>query len=270
MNTIKESFTPDTLLDFMRKHKENMPNAHSIKYKDKEYCPATYDETIDLLTFGDAANSTIIDMKVDALSGNSDGKRTTLQNSYTGSKLNIGRYVNGYPQCMMKVKKKEIERGELNILVDITCNASISTESIQNRGAAILSAIDKLRDKYFIKLTVISFIQNSTFFQFPKPYTHSDTRVTIDTKNSYSRSLCAFFLVNPAFLRRCILAKIEDICNDDNPAGYGKKADSKPEYDAGNTVYFPGITDNAPYCTITAAQEYVQKLIDNATTKRGR
>ena len=63
-----------------------------------------------------------------------------------GAFVDMGAFVSGEPECMMRRVKKPVKRKVARILVGLSASCAISAETLRWRGAAALALIDRLEE----------------------------------------------------------------------------------------------------------------------------
>jgi hypothetical protein len=147
-----------------------------------------------------------IDVRVNELNARSGETETIdLYRGVTGDYFDVGLVLSGEPECWYQFETQETPSKEITVWVNMSAVCSQNQKNIYNRGAVICNLIDKLRKEYFVKI-IFCFGGNS---QHGYKYESVEIRMTMDTRNGYSRSLLAFCTAHPGLLRRCYFAVLE-------------------------------------------------------------
>lgn len=132
-----------------------------------------------------------------------DSKFQTFHN-YSGHVVDMGRYVQGDPECMLDyVDVPQAGMGKVvRILINITASAYISAEDIQRRGVAVVALIDTLHKLGVgMELWVEDAIHGSGD---GKKYA---TRAKIhDSESMMDIDSLMFALAHPSMLRRIVFS----------------------------------------------------------------
>lgn len=193
-----------------------------------------------------------------------------------GRQLNVGRFLQGRPDCWLNPVESEEAGGRfISILVSASYNAMIKEEAIKNRGAAIVSLIDHLEHSgYRVKLDVCDPTKNGKddliFYRINlKNY---DEPVDLST--------VAFATAHPAMQRRIMFGVYESLPSNLADmfgafAGKGKMAPIGDVHASGlskqisdwdyNIEMTTDNTMNKTFKDIEASQKWVQKQIDLIT-----
>lgn len=197
-----------------------------------------------------------------------------MQGRYKAEGLDVaGAYpfvpnaVGGDPLCMVS-RGLEMARTKplFRIMVSVSYSAGVSTATIINRGAAILSWVDKLESMgYMCELMAVCGTKASGYCPPGSlanlicafPIKQAGATVSIDRT--------AFMLAHPAMLRRLIFACYEkegDLAEGWS-SGYGMPNDALPDkLKVGHSIYFPCLhADKSDYSTPEKAISGVERTI---------
>jgi hypothetical protein len=200
---------------------------------------STWDESLSFLENGWPEGSDLIEKQV--LKIEDIIAKSILKEEYRmdveGLFFDTGLYNSGNPECWFEPVPEPVKQETLDIIINTGYSGYISGSSVINRGAAIMSTIDSLRERFFLNLTITKFTGNL-------PGASKDMRINlpVDTDNLYSRSMVAFMVAHPAFLRQIIFSVWEKFMgkNDLSPYGYTKQLENLPP----EIIYFPGVRND--------------------------
>jgi len=138
-----------------------------------------------------------------------------------GADVNVGRYLDGNPDCMINFRKAERTGSPV---VTISVNASLGgghgTDIIEARGAAIAALVDLMEMAGVrVELWAGSLTQGRS-----KTDTYAQRVCIKQANDALDIDRVAFCLAHPSFLRRLSFAE-RDLCSDDTQRkamGYGK------------------------------------------------
>jgi len=129
----------------------------------------------------------------------------------TGDFIDMGRFVDGTPECCGLITLEPMPQESINIVVNIGANAGVSAESMKTRGGALVALIDNLQKKYFVNLQLV----NNTERDNQGHEYNTRLIFNVNMQNEYSRDLLAFYLSNICMLRRVCFAIREMFMNAD-------------------------------------------------------
>jgi hypothetical protein len=217
-------------------------------------CIYTWEQAIEMLRFGWKEGAERITEIANSFSGKLDvveEKAFEIEYDVVGDYIDMGRFMSGEPECFGRIDIVEREKQSITVKVSASFAAHVKSSTIERRGAAILSLIEKLRRNNHVKLI----IENKTYFNmYNKELT---IQCHIDTHNEFSRDQLAFYLANSAFLRRILWNVKETVFDTNKASDYGSPRDGEE----GN-FYFNSLTsNNYPWSNNSDATEYIEKLL---------
>ena len=259
---LKLTFTLDEFTKYVADYKN--PNSEARTYKGTYFCDQTWNESIDLLQRGWAEGIKDIDLTISKIADESFVKENDLVRDVTGDFFDVGLLMTGEPECWFSETQVETPKKELNVVVSCSFSAFATKEQITNRGAVITAFIDRMRKDHFVNLT----LSNRVTFESYKTVKYKDLEicVTIDTENFYSRSVLAFIIACPSFLRRIMWGAKERAENHDTCDGYGHPSTSSH---TDKDVYFPQLCADtvSEYKTIDSAKRVLENLINRHSAR---
>jgi hypothetical protein len=209
-----------------------------------------------------------VEMPLDALQTN-DMLLPRVEAAVVGGRVNVPAMLSGSPVSMYRVHQSHKVKRVIRLGVDIGGNCRIESETLYNRGSAVLSAVDTLNAAGFaVEVTALQ-----TFC------TDNDS-IILETlikeaDRSWSPDSFAFALANDAFFRHFGWYMVADmvVTGDKEQRAAAKRvrysglgngtrgeALKLPErYD----LFFPYITDNAPYNSPESARATVRDYVNN-------
>ena len=132
------------------------------------------------------------------------------EHAVSGACVNVGAYLTGAPECMLEFKPTEKAGAQpVDLLVSFSYAAIMDADTICNRGAAILAAVDALEHRG----CTVSVIAESTSYGCTKS---TGARYDVTYRVVLKRQgevldvdALAFALMHPAFCRRLEFAALE-------------------------------------------------------------
>jgi len=184
---------------------------------------------------GDPEVAKLISPKDVELASCGNASRTCFD--VAGDYVDIGRYLTGEPECMGTTKKTG--KPIINIMINASILSDISSESIQERGRAVLEIMSGLETNgYNVEITLVFSIENNMHTVYLK---------IKDSKDYFNLHSLAFWLTSSSVNRRLKFRLIEG-CKGAKKitGGYGASSDlSKAELDSmPDCIYFPRLKDN--------------------------
>lgn len=166
-------------------------------------------------------------------------KKFQPTNSLSGGSVDIGRYLQGEPDCFRSVKKQKTGQRQVDIAFNCTVSGGVDTDTIFKRGAAIVKLIEKLeKSGASVRLTMVT--HNTKGGEWQAEITVKEPKQRLELEK------LAWCLCSPGFFRRLIFALEEaedkDFREDFSVYRYGgygtvgKNPDLKEEAD----LYFDG------------------------------
>ena len=192
----------DDLLDYISRYpKGKWYGCSSQDPKDYSFCEFSWDETLEHLRSGWKEGIAEIDKMTESIKTRLDREVDTWNVSHdvTGDFIDMGRFVDGTPECMGYIELIPQPMETLDIVVNIGARAGVASETIQTRGAAITSLIDELQKDYFINIKFVSYAKKNIDMD-------SNIQITLNLnmQNEYSRDLLAFYTAHTGMLRKVI------------------------------------------------------------------
>jgi len=169
-------------------------------------------------------------------------KKIDIQWDVVGEQVDVGRFIEGEPECMAVFNFKEgMGKGVITICLNIIAACNVPTDIITRRGAACLTIVDILEDMGFrCEIRFGSAVDSGyNHYEISTLLKHSAQAVDLDT--------LAFSLAHPSMLRRIIFSveenepkEIKDIFRFHDLGGYGRPTEMK-KLD-GIDLLFPHLT----------------------------
>ena len=138
-------------------------------------------------------------------------KKVDIQWDVVGEQVDVGRFIEGVPECMAIFNVKEgMGKGIVTIALNIAASANVNTSVITRRGAAALTIVDVLEDMGFrcevrfgeaVRPSGYGTRQND-FYETGTILKHAPQAVDLDA--------LAFGLAHPSMLRRIIFSVQEN------------------------------------------------------------
>jgi hypothetical protein len=199
---------------------------------DPSFCSFSFKEAMNLAVYGWPEGVKPLQNSLDLIE-EIRGRKKSDTHDFVGEELDIGAFSKGDPECF--VVKQKVGKPIYTIGVYSTFLAWVHQDEIMNRGAGIVACIDQLSEYADIELSCITAID-----YYSKPFV---IEIILDTKPIVLTDI-AFFLANPAFLRRLVFAFMEMKFCQDSCGGYGRTMDypsSLKPFD----IYIPELTSSS-------------------------
>jgi len=253
--TIAREITPFELEQYYEKADISAPS----KTKGREdFCSFSANETSEMLKSGWMDGIKTVDKKIsDFIQENNENKVSYSLNE-TGLFIDIPSYLAGKPECFIDETLERVEKPVLKLGINPSTSYGVKQDYIINRGACIMHVIDIMQNDYIVEIEIID-CTTGTFKKGRKLY---GSNVVMRLGSDFSRSMLAFYLINPAFLRRCLFAVYEGIEKEVKglklSSAYGLPSDIKT-YDG---IYFPSLSagSRGDYSTMGKAFKEVNKI----------
>ena len=231
----------------------------------EEWCDnTTLEESIELARYGWKKGASMMTDKLELAHRSTQFERLPdYEYDVAGYIPNIPLYVSGSPTHMMSpIGNETSSKKTIEILVSLDASCGITADKMLNKGASILSLVDKLEHggmSCHVTGCIYSNARNNGskhYFEFP--IKKAGVPMDIDR--------CAFALVHPALLRRIWFRVIEldvDAYRDFN-SGYGIPT-NVPLHMRTGKIYFPKANDFQPYSVeegVKTAVEMYEHQID--------
>ncbi len=234
---------------------ERLPGAgeFSIREQDTDICPMNYDDAIALAADGgywaDGADR-MVQGVADAAALRENYAQPMIHNDVAGFSPDVPAYLAGIPDCMLAYEPGDMTTAATpTVTIGVgTCSYNVNTQSIENRGIAILSLIDALESiGYRVQLDYVG--DNIA----GEEGTLKRIRVILKKAGDHwNPGSVAFALCHPAMLRRLIVGLIErdPASVERTQCGYGKGDDG---YINDYSLAFPFMTSNSGFRTLPDA-----------------
>ena len=183
-----------------------------------------------------------------------------------GDEPDIDRYLQGVPENMVTYPSVQQSHGKvLDLVVNAGQHAHVDKQLIENRGAAVLAAVEALRTHgYSIGVFVVeqcraSYGYESAAIRYEIPVLEPGQSVNVDT--------LAFSIMHPSFLRRLLFAANEIESREirrkfgfHSGGGYGIPLPMNT-YDPGRPAYIID-KDDGLYPDQRSTAKFAQKLVE--------
>jgi hypothetical protein len=154
-------------------------------------------------------------------------------NDVSGDYVDVGAYLEGVPECMIRWAETECQKRVARILFNMAASGGVSNEAIQWRGATTLALIDRLEAQGIrVELDIV-------FSVFSQSNPDNTTEILVTLKESdepLHLDRLAFHLAHPSSLRRLsyslreTFSKLEvRLFGTHDKKKYGLPRTSKPE-----------------------------------------
>jgi hypothetical protein len=142
--------------------------------------------------------------------------RPNLTWDVAGGCVDVGKYLQGEPDCMLDFQSKVLEgAGKIvTITVNITASCHVNQQSIINRGAAICAFIDLLNQSgYTCELNCVETCRPSTGYTYGEAKDHQcDNWIPVkQAEDVLDEDAISFVLMHPGILRRFVFSLSEQM-----------------------------------------------------------
>lgn len=177
----------------------------------------------------------------------------TLVNSVVGFMPDVPAYLAGEVESMMTTENLLPEMPVVSIGINIGGHSGICSKTFRNRGAAVVSLIDKFESegKRVELVACVGIRHERSSVDWSMVIKQSDEH--------WSPETIAFVCCHPAFFRRFLFMVIEWHLPKSTSNGYGKPSDGdlKKDFD----LYFPHVQGNNGWGTPKEAFESVNRYL---------
>lgn len=262
IETTKHDWTFDStedVLDFCDTVTEEKHEQMMIK-QESSFNKFSWQETIEHLKHGFTTEKMLYEK--DKLTNLVKEELTKLGIKYevTGDYLDIGAYLSGQPECFASFDYFPEDKPELNIVVNLSKSAYVEPYLVENRGIAIASLIEVLKNTYNIKCFLVKateYMGTNCFFRFNvniSGYASFNQLMTYVGHTGFYRRVC-FTIMERMFDRRS--------CQNDS---YGRPIDID-NFDKTKTLYFKAMKDDVAvkndYDTPERSKKTVLKIVND-------
>lgn len=141
-NTLYESFTQDQLMDAIG----DFQGDGASQEKGGSWCAYSYDEAKELVRAGWPEGLQLLrDAKVQIDKAAAEHQATSYLYDVSGSFVDVGKYLQGDPECMVEFVERVTPR-MISIGLCLTVSASVDKQAIRNRGAVVMALCERLED----------------------------------------------------------------------------------------------------------------------------
>lgn len=249
-------------------------------YSRNHFCGCSYPEAIHMARYGWPDGREQMTRNIELAGLLQQTSRAPLRALDVGGAYPlIPAAVAGDPMCMFSISEDETRtRQIIRFLVSISYSSKIKPHQIMNRGAAILSWVDRLEDAG-ARVEIIA-VDSLNCTRPSKGYTkaadHSNKTLAITVKRAEDAldvDRLAFALIHPAMLRRIGFAHQERFPDQERVNARGVPDDwIHPDLITQHAVYFPkllawsnGTNDGWDYDTPEKALAKVRAIIEAGT-----
>ena len=232
-------------------------NRHSQGEMRHGFCPYDWEATRDGFLKGWAESESI---KINADRITMEGRSTgyTTEFNVTGDFIDVGDFLSGVPECWGSVIEEPKAMKQATVLIDCMAHCGINAGDIENRGSAIISMIDQLRESgHYLSITIASYFKDVHNGISIAP------SITFETDNGYSRDVLAFCIAHPGMLRRMFFGVLETYFKKNSLGSYGSCGKQTQK---GYDIFLEDITAGY-WGTIEAAKGNIDKVIENYERK---
>lgn len=143
-------------------------------------------------------------------------EKTEISYDVEGNGLDVGRYLDGEPECWQKfesVYQEGAGQKIIKVVVSMSISGGVPAERIMRRGAGVQAAIEALEYAgHRVELWVMDLATGGSYQDGVHKSTHMDTWVLVKrASENIDRPRAAFAVSHPAMLRRMIFACMETL-----------------------------------------------------------
>ena len=195
---------------------------------------------------------------VHRLAGNGD--LLSIQ-AEAGDEVDIGLFMSEDPECMIEYQLSARRKPVVKFVVSASFASGVSPETIYNRGAAVVAAIDQIEASGMRCEVELSFDtrNDGRIYRTRVPLKRADDAV--------DRDKLAFAICHPSTLRRLYFRLAERFGKDDwekrGGGSYGTPVDPEAEDDA---IVIPSLRYGSEFGSMDAAVTYAESLIAQAVS----
>jgi hypothetical protein len=229
----------------------------------------SWEETIDALTHGFSTKKMYYDKEQLTRLVKEELTKLGIKYDVTGDYLDVGAFMSGQPECFASFDYFPEDKPSLDIIVNIGKSWSIEPIYIENRGIAICSLIEILKNTYNIKCHIVEYSmynRQPNFFRF---------NVNIEGYASFNQMMT--YIGHTGFYRRVTLTMMERMFNKRNLSddSYGQPTDIQ-DFDKTRTLYFEAMLGNKEreindsYRNLETSKETILKIVNDLKTEKER
>ena len=185
----------------------------------------SFEEALKLCKYGDEKLHSIVNkqsLKIDNIDTVNKIKQT-LVNDLVGFVPNVPNYMMGIPNNMIRSNKNNLASKIINIYINLSASAHVSSESITENAAKYVSAINNLEQQGY-RCNVYCGNIASMYYNNDKAYYALIVKIKSDREPLNLSKMC-FPLCHSSMLRRLSFKWIETIPIDFTHDGYGRPVD---------------------------------------------
>ena len=218
-------------------------NTGSRRPKSKGFNDGTWEEATERVMHGDSARVQGVVKAAAEVKREIEEIQYHKKHDVAGSYLDIGRYLDGEPECFVRRMRSKQERKVATIGINTVASCGVSDKELFNRGGAIIALIDNLLDAGVI----VNVVVDMQIFNKEKGF--AETHLIHLDANNLDVDALAYAVTSADFLRRFGFAAIErmlkkngstDPVNDAHNDGYGKVNEDAPD-GQGYDIYCKGL-----------------------------
>jgi hypothetical protein len=179
-----------------------------------------------------------------------------------GYRANVPAFLAGSPVSMVRNTDVEMSDRRCRMLVAVNASASVKHDTLLNRGAAIMGAIEAMENEgYSVELTV-GFLTGSSIGE-----AHFLVKVK-DYCDTFNPASLAFVLAEPSFFRRSLFAlfEIDRVSDPENPIldemEYGLGYPLGTFDDKGYNIVFEPLHGGERWTPANSADKAMEKVFD--------
>jgi hypothetical protein len=186
-----------------------------------------------------------------------------IQYDVTGDYLDIGTYLTGQPECFAQFDYFPEDKPLLNIIINLSKVWYIDSMYVENRGIAIASLIEVLKDKYNIRCFIVdsrSYRGKNVIFRF---------NVNIAGFASFNQLMT--YIGHTGFYRRATFTMLERMFDSRECPGQGQPTDFK-DFDENKTIYFESMQNKDEieknYKDLDSSKKTILGIVNDLKTKQ--
>ncbi len=225
------------------------------------FCTATWDESVYMLNNGWSEGVKELDAKLKRIEDSKTvGKSMWLERDTVGDFFDPQLVVEGNPEPWYVVTETDTPQKEIDLAISVVFAANRHERTMMNRGAAIIHAVNLLRKRYYVNLRITSRTKDIGKDYSRTLSTDFTLNVFVTTNNFFSQSLLAYYLANPAMLRRSVFALEEYLIGHYDMGCHGSVGGVEKRKDTEIVIDTP--TSDSPYSTPEEAMKTIKGIIN--------
>lgn len=229
-----KQFTLDEAVQLATSKWPDMKHCYESHNNSTEWAGETWDDAVEMAYRGDPNEAVHIRQRAESVPQIRPVTRVAAHWDQAGSSLDMGRFMSGDPECMVRVVRKRRPSLALRIAVERSISFSVSQEDIRAVGGSVLAVVEALRLRGVQSEIWVTFTVRPTGGGVGQDLS---TQIKIqDAGRPIDMDRLAYWVANPAAFRRIGFAMEEHYDKDIrykygfmSGGGYGSPSRPDPE-----------------------------------------